>query len=419
LKLKPPTSLWKHKLSSLIAVSVTVAGVSSLVLTQTTPALADPTQQLVAVGSDTIQDVYNQFGLDLGGNVLGSYNATNPVTGAIGEEITPVDGTGGVNCSFARPDGSTNGLGALENAIGGTSAGGLTPLPGAGCVDIARSSAGPNTTGPATGNYTGTNAIQFVPFALDAVTGAIGPAAGGTTFTAQSGDAAGDTVSTTTVTTQLPAATNTFTEADLTSLYKNCAEVTEGGVTFWPYEVGVTQPTGTQRIDLYIPQQGSGTEKFWATTLGFTYNAPPACVFNTIQQGALIPANDGGITFTNEEHDGTNVATDPDGYAPFSIAQWISQSNGHNDRRHGAVLEDVNNVSPFSGTKLNSSFPITRDVYSVVSLARLQSTTDPLHNLLDGTGSTVCQDAGEIAAYGFATLGAACGEILPALTASP
>ena len=176
MKLKPPTSLGKHKLRGLIAVGVMAAGVSSLVLTQTTPALADPTQTLVAVGSDTIQDVYNQFSTDLGGNALGSYNATNPVTGAIGENITPVDGTAAVNCSFARPDGSTNGLGALEQSIGGAETGGLTPLPGAGCVDIARSSAGPNSTGPASGNYTGTNAIQFVPFALDAVTGVTGPA---------------------------------------------------------------------------------------------------------------------------------------------------------------------------------------------------------------------------------------------------
>ena len=420
MKLKPPTSLRKHKIRSLMAVGVMAAGVGSLVVTQTTPAYADPTQQLVAVGSDTIQDVYNQFALDLGSNTLGSYNATNPVNGAQNEAITPVDGTTAENCSFARPDGSGPGLGALESSIGGAESGGTAPLPAAGCVDIARSSSGPNSSGPATGNYTGSNAIQFVPFALDAVTGAIGPAAGGTPFTAQSGDANGDTVATTTATTQLPAAVENFTQADLITLYENCGTVTEGGVTFWPFQPG-TQPGGTQRIDLYIPQLGSGTEKFWAKETGnWTATTPAACVNDTIVNGALTSANDGGITFSVEEHDGTDVATDPLGYTPFSIAQWIAQSNNHNDRRHGAVLQDINGVTPTTTTgHLNTSFPFTRDVYSVVSLARLQNASDPLHSLLDGTGSTVCQDSGEIISYGFATLGAACGEIIASLTASP
>ena len=420
MKLKPPTSLRKHKIRSLMAVGVMAAGVGSLVVTQTTPAYADPTQQLVAVGSDTIQDVYNQFALDLGSNTLGSYNATNPVNGAQNEAITPVDGTAAENCSFARPDGSGPGLGALESSIGGAESGGTAPLPAAGCVDIARSSSGPNSSGPATGNYTGSNAIQFVPFALDAVTGAIGPAAGGTPFTAQSGDANGDTVATTTATTQLPAAVENFTQADLITLYENCGTVTEGGVTFWPFQPG-TQPGGTQRIDLYIPQLGSGTEKFWAKETGnWTATTPAACVNDTIVNGALTSANDGGITFSVEEHDGTDVATDPLGYTPFSIAQWIAQSNNHNDRRHGAVLQDINGVTPTTTTgHLNTSFPFTRDVYSVVSLARLQNASDPLHSLLDGTGSTVCQDSGEIISYGFATLGAACGEIIASLTASP
>ena len=421
MKLKPPTALRKHKLRGLIAAGVMVAGVSSLVLTQSAPAYADPTEQLVAVGSDTIQDVYNQFALDLGSNSLGSYNATNPVTGAQNEIITPVDGTAGENCSFARPDGSGPGLGALENSIGGAESGGTAPLPAAGCVDIARSSSGPNSTGPGTGNYTGTNPIQFVPFALDAVTGAIGPASGGTPFTADSGDANGDTVATTTVTSQLPAAVEDFTQADLTTLYENCGTVTEGGVTFWPQGSSVAEPAGAQTIDLYIPQLGSGTEKFWAKETGnWTATTPAACVHDTIINGALTSANDGGITFSVEEHDGTDVATDPLGYTPFSIAQWIAQNNGHNDRRHGAVLQQINATAPLTTTgHLNTSFPFTRDVYSVVSLTRLQNTSDPLHALLDGTGSTVCQDAGEITSYGFATLGAACGEIIAANTASP
>jgi ABC-type phosphate transport system substrate-binding protein len=413
LKLKPPTSLRKHKLRGLIAVGVMTASVSGVVVAQSAPAYADPTQTLVAVGSDTIQDVYNQFALDLGGNTLGSYNATNPVTGTANEIITPVDGAGGVSCSFARPNGSGPGQGALEQSLGQPEAGGTAPLPQAGCVDIARSSSGPASSGIGSGNYAGPNALQFVPFALDAVTGAIGPATGGVSFNAPTGT--GTTIPATTVATQLPAAVGSFTQADLTTLYKNCGTVTEGGVTFWPFQSGVTQPANTQRIDLYIPQLGSGTEKFWAQeTGGWTATTPAACVSPTIVNGALASDN-----VSIEEHDGTDVATDPFGYTPFSIAQWISQNNGHNDRRHGAALQDINGIAPLSGTRLNTSFPFTRDVYSVVSLARLQNASDPIHSLLDGISSFVCKDGAQISSYGFAQLGAACGEIIPSLTAQP
>ncbi len=433
MKLKPPTSLAKHKLRSLIVVGAMCAGVSGLAITQTTPALADPTQTLVAVGSDTIQDVYNQLALDLGGNELGSYNATNPVTGAQNEIITPADGTAAVNCSFARPDGSGPGLGALEQALGQPESGGWHGPASAGfyCVDIARSSSAPGTPGSGigSGSYTGANPIQFVPFALDAVAGAIGPATGGTPFTAESGDLNGDTLHATTVATQLPSAVSSFTQTDLTTLYDNCGTVTEGGITFWPWQSGVTQPANTQRIDLYIPQLGSGTEKFWAKeTGGWTATSPSACAHDTIINGALAVTTTQTISFSVEEHDGTDVATDPLGYTPFSIAQWISQShavsNGGTvnttDRRHGAALQSIGGQPPLtSNGRLNTSFPFTRDVFSVVSLARLQKASDPLDGLLNGTNSTLCQDAGEITNFGFATIGAACGEIIAADTAQP
>lgn len=410
MKLKPPTLLRKHRLRSLMTVGVMAAAVGGLALT-TTPALADPTVQLVAVGSDTIQDVYNQFGLDLGSNTLGSYNAVNPVTAVAGETITPVDATAAVNCSFARPNGSTSGLDALESAIGGAvGANGNSPLPTAGCVDIARSSSGPNTDGtPATGNYTGANAIQFVPFALDAVAGSTGPATGGVVG------------GVTTVATSVPSVVGQLTVAQLTQLYA-CTPVTVGSVTLWPFggPNGTTVPPGDTRIDLYIPQEGSGTEKFWAKTLNFTYNAPPGCVSPTIVNGA-----DTGMSV--EEHDGTAVATDTFGYGPFSIAQWVAQSNGIDDRRHGAVLQSIASTPPLCNGVMNTgqtacggvAFPVTRDVYSVVSKARFDNTSDLLHNLLFGTNSTVCQDKATISHYGFALIGTACGEEIPALTASP
>src|SRR5215470_5257634 len=102
--------LRSRKLQGLLVLGVTFAGLSGVAVAQSAPASADPSVKFVAVGSDTVQDVYNAFATAFGGNLVGSYNATNPVTGAIGEEITPADGTAGVNCSFDRPNGSGAGI---------------------------------------------------------------------------------------------------------------------------------------------------------------------------------------------------------------------------------------------------------------------------------------------------------------------
>jgi hypothetical protein len=445
----------KHRLRNLLTATAVIVAASSTVISMTAQiASADPQFTMVAVGSDTIQDVYNAFSANLGNTTLASYNATNPVSGATGDTLTYIDGTNNKTCSFPRPNGSGQGQEAMDASVGGPLPGttALNPEPGVGCVDIGRSSSGPGTGSvPNSGNYSGTNALQFVPFAEDAVDGAIGPSAGtagvGVTFTADANDAAGDHVSATTVATQLPLATvNMFTQANLTQLYDQCKETTVNGIVFWPLgdpNTGeTTKPTGAQQIDLYIPQPGSGTAKFWAGVLGgFSLSSLPKCVFNTIQNGALSltgSSNPGGFTFLNEEHDGTDVATDPFGYAPFSIAQWIAQSNGHNDRRHGAQLVDLVDTSnvqqvptatKFGATVISSTFPapFTRLVYSVVSLAPLTTAGTALNSFLDGTGSTICQSASTIISYGFSPLtgnanilgGATCGEITGPLEAAP
>ena len=427
MRLKPPGILRSSKFRGLLAAGVAVAGISSLAVTQAAPALADPTQTLVVVGSDTIQDVWNAFGTQFGGNFIGSYNATNPVTGAINENITPVDGTATVNCSFARPNGSGQGVAALRFALNPatTNAGSIAPgeKPEQSCIDIGRSSSGPGSLG----NYTGSGAIQYVPFALDAVTGATGPTncatanpAGCPAFNADLGN--GSTKSVTPVVTALTQA-NLFTLTDLTNLYANCQAVTEGGVTYWPQGSPNAQPAGSTVIDLYVPQPGSGTRSFWGTTLGnfpTGAGALPACVHDHIIAGALAPANDGNVSVPVEEHDGTAVATDPNGYGPYSIAQYISQSHGHNPRIHDSQLQDVNSIAPeTAGGTLNTSFPITRDVYDVVSLSRLTNTSDPLFSLLNGSTSQVCSAKSTILSYGFALINASCGEIIPSLEAAP
>ena len=417
----------RSRLTTLVAVGALTMGFAGFGVALTAgPALADPTCQEIAVGSDTIQDVINQYSVDLTGNLLCSYNAVDPVSGSQTTNIEYIRGLNATEpattCLEQRPNGSGAGVVGLRESINppdpaATPA--LAPEAPGGCIDIARSSSGP------TSNTAG--ALTYIPFAEDAVAGAIGPAAGGVVQ--------GINGPVTTVATNLTT-TNMFTDADLINLYKNCQEVTEGGVTYWPFGSTATQPSGTQRIDLYVPQAGSGTLKFWAQELGFSATGLDSCIFNTIQNGA-----DNGTSV--EEHNGTAVGTDPDGYMPFSIAQWISQSVHTTgdpvdlDRRYGAVLQDVGGVSPFNGTRLNAAFPFNREVYNVVEGCRVDATAplpftgatcsidSALVSMLVGTGGSLCQDELTIINYGFALLVNntneidTCGSIAASLRSQP
>jgi hypothetical protein len=436
LKSSAPTRVGhlRPRLLNLVAAGALTLGFAGFGVAMTAgPALADPTCQEAAAGSDTTQDVMNQYSVDLSENFLCSYNAVDPVTGAAGNNISYIKGANAtepaITCTYERPNGSSAGLVALRESINPatTATPALTTPAPQGCVDIGMSSS------PPTSNAGG--ALTFIPFAEDAVTGAVGPATGGTVQ--------GVNGPVTTVATSITQA-NLFTQANLETLYADCDEVTVGGTTYWPFEVGATQPTGTQRIDLYVPQAGSGTLKFWASELDFSATSLPACVFQTIQNGAY---GDTTPPTAVEEHDGLAVGTDPDGYMPFSIAQWISQSVHTTgdpidlDRRYGAVLQEINSDSPFSQTtpsyKMNEAFPFNREVYNIVEGCRVDSTAplpftgatcslDPLlESMLVGTGSSLCQDELTILNYGFALLvnntnePDTCGSIAPALRSQP
>jgi hypothetical protein len=81
-----------------------------------------------------------------------------------------------------------------------------------------------------------------------------------------------------------------------------------------------------------------------------------------------------------------------------------------------APVSPFSNGNPANGS-LNTAFPITRQVFSVVSFARVTNTADPLFALLNNAnpaGAGVCVDNLQIASYGFANIGATCGAILTA-----
>src|SRR5262249_59959496 len=135
------------------------------------------------------------------------------------EIIVPKDG-----CSMTRPNGSGEGLSALRKSINpNTTAAQLADPPEPGCIDFSRSSSGPGTHASVTG------ALQYIPFALDAVATATGPAAA--------------------VGPPDPAVATAITQADGFTLaqgqdmYKNCnAQVVNGGTNDPNGVTGTTTP---------------------------------------------------------------------------------------------------------------------------------------------------------------------------------
>jgi ABC-type phosphate transport system substrate-binding protein len=378
MRLKSPVRL-PRGLTTLVTTGTVILGFAGFAVISGGSASADPHQVYTVVGSDTVENVYDQFALDEGANLIGSWDAVDPVSQAIGEIITPNNAAGG-QCEFTRPDGSGQGENALRASINpSTTASQLAVPPEANCVDWSRSSSGPGTDQKDDG------VLVFIPFAIDAVTGGISTAAT-SAFTTE---------------------TNLLTSTQLTDLYDMCENVTmPDGSILNPNG----NATGTQiPITLYLPQSGSGTAKFWASkTGGWSATAPATCVHQTIQAGPDM----GDVV---EENDGTEVTSDPTGYMPFSTAQWISQNDGCNkapacgtDRLHSLVLTDINSIAPIVNGEMNLNQAFTREVYDIIPYANVTSGMTGYNaqeaELLAGTTSVLCRDVITITNFGFALL---------------
>ena len=225
------------------------------------------------VGSDTIQNVMDQFTSDYNAKHstgdLYSWDATNPITGAIGDSITTKQG-----CStIPRPNGSSGGITALTTENGTT---GSSP-----CMDFARSSRARSGTDP--------TSITFVTLAGDAVTYATQP------------------------TSNAPA---NLTTSQLAEIY-NCQ------VTNWKQLGG---KSGT--IDAFIPQSGSGTRAFFLAAIGVT--TPGSCVSSSATVGGSAGAN----ANTLEENEGVapslngtagSGVTRADVIFPFSVGKYLAE----------------------------------------------------------------------------------------------
>jgi ABC-type phosphate transport system substrate-binding protein len=264
--------------------ALTAAIVVALSLTAAAPALADPPSgtvprpaDAVGVGANTTEYLLDQLAGDYdaghakSSTLLYSWDATNPVTGAIGDEIeTKADCPG-----ISRPDGTGAGISALDANVTDPES------PSHYCIDYARASSGRTAADPpyAAGG------IAFVALAGDAVTWADRDAVSGGT--------------------DAPA---NLTTAQLVKIYE-CTD------TNWDQVGGKNAP-----IEAFLPQTSSGTRSFWLTALGggSTPITPGSCVSD-------LPTEQypGG---TLEENEGVNPALNsPEAVFIYSVGDYISQ----------------------------------------------------------------------------------------------
>ncbi len=264
--------------SKLLAAATAAAAITAMV---GTPALADPPsgvtpkpRDVLGVGSDTIQNVFDQFSLDYNAThttgKLYSFDALNPTNGAMGDPIQLKSGSS--NCNIPRPDGSSAGISALENT--------KTTTGGQPCINFARSSRARASTDPTT--------ISFINLAGDAVTVATQPGSN--------------------------APANLLTTAALTGIY-NCT------ITHWNQIPGNTGGSNAV-ISAFIPQNGSGTRSFFLGALGLT--SPGSCVSSSATRAGAAGANDD----TLQENEGVAPILNKNKanvIFPFSVGKWIAE----------------------------------------------------------------------------------------------
>ncbi|WP_141698327.1 substrate-binding domain-containing protein [Streptomyces lushanensis] len=329
----------KSRIRMAAAVGAAAFGLSLL----TTPASADPPpppapyRTLVGVGSDTTQDVVNGLGDVITSPTIASYNATGP---------SPIK-TRAVNCSIARPNGSSAGIDALRADLSAP-AGSTTKN----CIDFARSSRGP-------ANLT-TTLLTWVPFAKDAVTVAVRSDSALNSSTA-------------------PLNLDT---AKLKLIYTcDPAWRSLNGVTLTPL----------------LPQTGSGTRTFFLEKIGVTEAQVGSCVDGTVQEHnglALDTAGDiAPYSIAQYIAQTSGVVTDRHGATVLLPVGGVQPRNGDGTLNVSFPYNrDVYNVVPTA--KIDGG-----------------ATADDanLKDAFVGTGSDVCQQTDVITAYGFGLLGGDCG----------
>ncbi len=299
---------------------VALTATAGLIATTIPAAMADPTRPYAAVGSDTIQDVWNGLTNDFGAVApsIASWNAfpnppaTDLTTGNVYIQ-TKTNGNW-----FIRPSGSGEGVKALSATwdttdhptqkypFSGTTSAALTHED----VDFARSSGGPAT---------GTG-LKYLPFARDAVSIAY-----------RSYSTLGTSLN--------------LTTGQLTELYSGVDNAADPVVTFSAQPATASTQVFINGVQVHpkIPQSGSGTRKFFLTAIGVSNSIGAEAPYIT---DPGLPAA-GGVP----ENDGTSIPNNGD-LMPFSAAQWIAQGNGKApvDTTGGLTLASLNGSTAVTGT---------------------------------------------------------------------
>jgi ABC-type phosphate transport system substrate-binding protein len=289
-------------------------GVAALLtLVGATAAVADPnpgspgtpiagktdSQLYAAVGADAFAELTNNVVSTYNAqgpaptDLLESYDAVNPVTGAAGEQIVTKPG-----CSVARPNGANAGITAIllnQKSDVGTGGDGTSY-----CIDWVRSSR-------AKGTAAGEANLTFYAQSRDAVSYAV------------IGNAY--------------APTTPLTTAQLKDIF-------ECTTTDWSEVGGQAGP-----IHVYLPPSSSATLTFFLQAIGTSLtNVNAGC--------AGLPT-----VFAQQQNDGRTLNGDPMGIAPYAVTKWAAQSNeapGIADYRGGTHIGTVNTAtSPITTQTLN------------------------------------------------------------------
>jgi ABC-type phosphate transport system substrate-binding protein len=325
-----------------ITQALAIAGVSAVALaTFAGTALAEPTStpadtSIVAVGSDTIQYLADQFQSDAVGtaNNFFSYDAISNSGTALSSTITAKQGC----AAITRPTSSGSGISALAaNALTGDTSDGPA---GTYCIDIARASRVAN--GGTTPDPTG---LAFVPIAGDAIT-----------YSREQS-------------TNVP---SNLTVAELTAIY-SCNDSALGG-SGDPVTENEIGGIGTDAVAPVLPQTSSGTRATFLNAIGLGAGTagPGSCVTQANSDGTVIEENEGTneVFSARSNVDGLNTK---DIVFPYSIGVYLNQTekgNGSGINEPGSLnLESIAGKAPTTGKGskmvIDKKFPIQRQLYFV------------------------------------------------------
>jgi len=391
----------KSKVVKVAAVAAALGSLAAIGFAGSSPAQADPKQYdaLIAVGSDTTQDVTNAFaGFSSGINYTPlQSNAASGLTQMISFDagatscIATKTGAG----LILRPNGSTGGRRALSQIGLGTSQWGSGSPCGnkdlVGLLDFARSSSGPVTGDTAT-------VLTYVPFARDALTFA---------YYSADGTSGTDT-----------------TQANLDTIFTNgtgviggtpvipCGIQTSSGTYgSWNGNVGVTGPE-MEAATTFCKSVGGVVD---TTGRLQEHNGPQLKIKGDLiagQSNALCDGVVGGAVVPC-----TNVQV----IIGFSASQFVARSNGLADPNPGpgVALGSIAGLPFVTGTAPNvltnaagyANTTFGRDVYNVFLSPIIDDTSNTaLQTLFVGPTSAVCSADVTVTALGFIPLSnAACG----------